>query len=47
VEGIGHAESDGIENYGNERNFHIQYAKVGYIKGDLQGSVAWCRSLKR
>jgi hypothetical protein len=35
VEGVGHAGSDGVENYENERKFQLQYAKVGQIKGDL------------
>ena len=47
MEGVGHTESDGAKNYGNERKFQLQYAKVGQIKGDLQGYAAWCRSSKR
>jgi hypothetical protein len=47
MEGIGHAESDGAENYGNERKFKLRYAKVGQIKGDLQGYVASCISSKQ
>jgi hypothetical protein len=31
VEGVGHTESDGVENSGNERKFHLRYEKVGQI----------------
>jgi hypothetical protein len=44
VEGVGHAESDGAENYGKEREFQLRYAKVGQIREDMQGYAAWCRS---
>jgi hypothetical protein len=37
VEGVGHAESDGAANSRNERKFHIQYAKVGQMREDMQG----------
>jgi hypothetical protein len=33
VEGVRRAKSDGDENYGNERKFQLQYAKLGHIKG--------------
>jgi hypothetical protein len=46
MEGVGHAKNDGAENYGNERKFQLQCAKVVQIKGDLQGYEAWCRSSK-
>jgi hypothetical protein len=44
MEGIGHATSDGAENSGNERKFHLQFAKVGHMREDLQGYEAWCIS---
>jgi hypothetical protein len=46
MEGVGHAESDGAENYGSEMKFKLRYVEVGQIKGYLQGYVAWCRSMK-
>jgi hypothetical protein len=44
VEGVGHVESDGAENSGNERKFHLGFAKVGQMREDLQRYAAWCRS---
>jgi hypothetical protein len=46
MEGIDHVESDGVENYGNERKFQLQYVDMGKIKGYLQGYATWCRSSK-
>jgi hypothetical protein len=44
AEGVVHTESDGAENSGNERKFHFRFAKVGQMREDLQGYVAWRRS---
>jgi hypothetical protein len=44
MEGIGHTKSDGAKNCGNKRKFHLQYAKVGQIREDLQGYANWRRS---
>jgi hypothetical protein len=35
AEDVSHAESDGAKNYGNERKFQLQDAKVGELNGDM------------